>query len=309
MSDVEVGRFGSGQSVRRIEDPALVRGEGQYTDDVNPPGQVFAAFARSSYAHGRLRSVDVDAARERPGVLAVYTGADLVAAGVQPLPTAPNFKRPDGQPMASAPKRALAWVSAAWCMRCNVVKLAVILGAHCSWRWDEPLYKIKALRPLMWVLERTISTPATATTAFAAALTGGAGFLAEIGGPDDIAAKPHPAIKARDHRPFGRGGDAQTVEPRTLDALGGCQRRHDPAVDGRADGRADEAADGRARKAKDGAAEAAANRGADGPENKSCHDENLRCCWSAETGRRRRCAAATSGSGLPRRRQGVRRHG
>lgn len=42
-----------------------------------------------------------------------------------------------------------------------VVKLAVILGAHCSWRWDEPLYKIRALHPLMWVLERTISTPAT----------------------------------------------------------------------------------------------------------------------------------------------------
>jgi hypothetical protein len=42
-----------------------------------------------------------------------------------------------------------------------VVKLAVILGAHCAWRWDEPLYRIPALRPLMWVLERTISTPAT----------------------------------------------------------------------------------------------------------------------------------------------------
>jgi sterol desaturase/sphingolipid hydroxylase (fatty acid hydroxylase superfamily) len=42
-----------------------------------------------------------------------------------------------------------------------VVKLTVILGAHCAWRWDEPLYKIPALRPLMWVLERTISTPAT----------------------------------------------------------------------------------------------------------------------------------------------------
>ena len=41
------------------------------------------------------------------------------------------------------------------------VKLAVIFGAHCSWRWDEPLYKIKALRPVMWMLERTISTPAT----------------------------------------------------------------------------------------------------------------------------------------------------
>lgn len=42
-----------------------------------------------------------------------------------------------------------------------VLKVAVILGAHCAWAWDEPLYRIKALRPLMWVLERTISTPAT----------------------------------------------------------------------------------------------------------------------------------------------------
>jgi sterol desaturase/sphingolipid hydroxylase (fatty acid hydroxylase superfamily) len=42
-----------------------------------------------------------------------------------------------------------------------LVKLVVILGAHCAWRWDEPLYRIKALRPLMWVVERTISTPAT----------------------------------------------------------------------------------------------------------------------------------------------------
>lgn len=41
------------------------------------------------------------------------------------------------------------------------VKLFVILGAHCAWRWDEPLYRIPALRPFMWVLERTISTPAT----------------------------------------------------------------------------------------------------------------------------------------------------
>ena len=42
-----------------------------------------------------------------------------------------------------------------------VFKLFVILGAHCAWRWDEALYRIPALRPLMWVLERTISTPAT----------------------------------------------------------------------------------------------------------------------------------------------------
>lgn len=42
-----------------------------------------------------------------------------------------------------------------------VAKLSVIIGAHCAWRWDEPLYRIRALRPLMWVVERTISTPAT----------------------------------------------------------------------------------------------------------------------------------------------------
>ena len=59
-----------------------------------------------------------------------------------------------------------------------------------------------------------------APTAFAAALTGGAGFFAEIGGPDDVPAQPHPAIEARDHGPFCRRGNAQTVEPRALDALG-----------------------------------------------------------------------------------------
>jgi len=42
-----------------------------------------------------------------------------------------------------------------------VVKIAVILGAHCAWAWDEPLYRIKSLRPVMWIVERTISTPAT----------------------------------------------------------------------------------------------------------------------------------------------------
>ncbi len=41
------------------------------------------------------------------------------------------------------------------------VKLLVIMGAHCAWAWDAPLYRMRALRPLMWVLERTISTPAT----------------------------------------------------------------------------------------------------------------------------------------------------
>ena len=103
-----VQRFGSGQAVRRVEDPALVQGQGRFTDDVNPAGQVFLRFVRSTAAHANLVSIDLEAARAMPGVLAVYTGADLLAAGVKPIPVAPAFKRPDGQTMATAPKRALA---------------------------------------------------------------------------------------------------------------------------------------------------------------------------------------------------------
>ena len=105
---MQAQRFGSGHAVRRIEDPALVQGQGRFTDDVAPAGEVFLRFVRSNAAHATLVSVDVDAARAMPGVLAVYTGADLLAAGVQPIAFGPAFKRPDGQPMTAPPKRALA---------------------------------------------------------------------------------------------------------------------------------------------------------------------------------------------------------
>ena len=105
---LETQRFGSGHAVRRVEDPALVQGPGRFTDDHAPEGQVFLRFVRSSAAHARLAMIDVDAARAMPGVLAVWTGAELEAAGVKPIPVAPSFKRADGQPMAAPPKRALA---------------------------------------------------------------------------------------------------------------------------------------------------------------------------------------------------------
>ena len=103
-----VARYGSGQTVRRIEDPALVQGHGQFTDDVSLPGQLHLCFARASVAHARIQSLELEAARAMPGVVAVYTGADLAAAGVQPIPLAPVFTRPDGKPMTAAPKCALA---------------------------------------------------------------------------------------------------------------------------------------------------------------------------------------------------------
>ena len=104
----EPGRFGSGREVRRIEDPALVQGQGRFTDDVTPAGAVYLRFVRSTQAHGRLVSIDTAAALALPGVLAVYTGADLEAAGVTPIAPAAGFQRPDGQPMNPPTKRALA---------------------------------------------------------------------------------------------------------------------------------------------------------------------------------------------------------
>ena len=105
---LEVGRFGSGKTVRRIEDPALVAGKGQFTDDLNRAGQTHLVFVRTMHAHARIVSVDAAAARALPGVLAVYTGADLAAAGVKALASPVPFPRPDGKPGASAARHALA---------------------------------------------------------------------------------------------------------------------------------------------------------------------------------------------------------
>jgi carbon-monoxide dehydrogenase large subunit len=105
---VEAARFGSGQAINRVEDPALVAGRGRYTDDVEFPGQLHLVFVRSTYAHAELKSVDAEAARGMPGVQAVYTGADLLAAGVKPMSGPGGFKRPDGSAAASAPRLGLA---------------------------------------------------------------------------------------------------------------------------------------------------------------------------------------------------------
>ncbi len=92
-----IARFGSGKAVARIEDRALLQGLGRFTDNVPVSGQTVIAFLRSPYAHARIASIDVTAARAINGVLAVYTGADLVAAGVKAMPGTAGFTRPDGR--------------------------------------------------------------------------------------------------------------------------------------------------------------------------------------------------------------------
>ena len=79
---------GIGQPVRRKEDFRLLTGRGHFGDDIALPRQAQAAFVRSSYAHARIVAVDKTAALAAPGVLAVLTGADYLAAGLGPIPAA-----------------------------------------------------------------------------------------------------------------------------------------------------------------------------------------------------------------------------
>lgn len=73
-----------GERVRRKETQRFITGTGRYVDDLLPPGTLHVSFVRSSCAHGRIKSIDVEAARKMPGVHAVYTGADI-AKRVKPL--------------------------------------------------------------------------------------------------------------------------------------------------------------------------------------------------------------------------------
>jgi carbon-monoxide dehydrogenase large subunit len=69
-----------GKSVKRVEDKRFVTGHGRYTDDIVLPRQTYASFVRSPYAHARIVAVDISIARSMPGVVAIYTGADLKTA-------------------------------------------------------------------------------------------------------------------------------------------------------------------------------------------------------------------------------------
>jgi len=91
-SSPETTRFGSGQSVKRLEDHQLLLGAGQYTNDVSLPNQSHLVFLRSPYPHAHITRLDTQAAKDMPGVLAVYSGQDLLAAGVKPLARPMNFK-------------------------------------------------------------------------------------------------------------------------------------------------------------------------------------------------------------------------
>ena len=168
----DFARFGSGHSVNRMEDAALVAGTGVFTDDVSLDNQAHLAFLRSPYPHAKIVSIDTAAAKAMPGVLLVVTGADLAAAGVKPLPGCPLPNRPGGEPGANPGRRPLAHEVARFvgetvaAVVATSVEAARAAAEAIDVEWEE--------------------LPAAAT--IAAALADGAPLLA-AGAPSNIAAE------------------------------------------------------------------------------------------------------------------------
>lgn len=108
MPDPTRLKFGIGQPVPRNEDPALLQGRGRYTDDLALPGQLWAVMVRSPYAHGVIRGIDTAAARQVPGVVGVYTGADLEGHGYGFMRCVLPLKNKDGSPLHNIDRPSLA---------------------------------------------------------------------------------------------------------------------------------------------------------------------------------------------------------
>ena len=102
-----MGKYALGQSVRRSEDPRLLRGGGRYADDRSLPGMLHGYVLRSPHAHARISTIDIEAAASAPGVHAVLTGADWKALGWGDVPGDPPRKLRDGSTGFAPPFPAL----------------------------------------------------------------------------------------------------------------------------------------------------------------------------------------------------------
>jgi carbon-monoxide dehydrogenase large subunit len=99
-------KFGIGQPVPRQEDPTLLQGRGRYTDDLHLPGQAWCIMVRSPYPHGVINRIGTEAAKEMPGVLGVYTAADMAEYG--PMRATLPLKNRDGTPLLNVMRGPLA---------------------------------------------------------------------------------------------------------------------------------------------------------------------------------------------------------
>ena len=104
----EQTELGIGAPVRRREDARFITGQGRYTDDINQTGQLYAIFCRSPYARAQINSIDKTEALAVDGVVAVLTGAEMVADGLGDLPCGWLVKDKLGEDMKSSPHPPMA---------------------------------------------------------------------------------------------------------------------------------------------------------------------------------------------------------
>src|SRR5438552_2605290 len=171
-----------GRGIERLEDEALLRGEGRFIDDLDPvPNAYHAAILRSPFAHARIRSIDASAALELPGVVGVLTGAEVAAmshpfpVGVENAPAsyccASELTRYYGEPVALAVARdryvaedAVELISVDW------EPLAAVVDAVTAAETDA-LVSDRSSRTATW----TLHSPArTSSSRIASAFRAGA---------------------------------------------------------------------------------------------------------------------------------------
>src|SRR4030088_1803248 len=99
---------GIGAGARRKEDFRFVTGKGQYTDDINRPGQTYIYFVRSPHAHAKIKKIDSAEAAKMPGVVAVLTGKDLATDKIGNLICGWAITSKDGSPMKMSAHPAIA---------------------------------------------------------------------------------------------------------------------------------------------------------------------------------------------------------
>jgi len=98
---------GIGIRVLRKEDVRFLTGRGRFVDDLERPGQAWAWLVRSPHPHARIVAIDSAEAARMAGVVAIWTAADVAAAGIRPLPPILTLNSSDGTPMAGAPRPLL----------------------------------------------------------------------------------------------------------------------------------------------------------------------------------------------------------
>lgn len=103
-----MGLYGIGQPVPREEDPRLLMGKGRFADDVSPSNLARGFVLRSTFAHALIRSIDVEAARAAPGVIAVLTSIELKARGLGAQKPSVARKKRNGSPAHVTPQPLIA---------------------------------------------------------------------------------------------------------------------------------------------------------------------------------------------------------